>query len=291
MGINSKLTNNIFYGKESEIPRRLPLKSAYICSDVTAIYISREDGTPFRIQSGGISDVPFDGNYYVRRNGEWVIEESNDGVDGDSAYDIWLNEGNTGSVNDFLNSLIGNDGEDGTSAYEIALNNGFSGTEEEWLESLDGFPGQDGIDGLSAYEVWLSLGNIGTEEDFIDSLKGPIEISSDENNQATIGSDGFILVPKSIPNGGLKRQVLSKNSDTNNDYSWNYRYNDLLVNVEYTGVTYTLLTGQVLEATIDNQTVFRYVTNDTNINGYPIEDSFYSNFTGLTLFNLIITRG
>ena len=38
-------------------------------------------------------------------------------------------------------------GKDGDSAYQIALNNGFVGTEKEWLGSLrgnDGKPGKDG---------------------------------------------------------------------------------------------------------------------------------------------------
>ena len=35
-------------------------------------------------------------------------------------------------------------GKDGESAYQIALNNGFRGTEEEWLASLKGEKGEDG---------------------------------------------------------------------------------------------------------------------------------------------------
>lgn len=58
----------------------------------------------------------------------------------------------------FGNIAIGKDGE---SAYQIALNNGFAGTEEEWLESLHGkdgytpvkgvdyFDGEDGTDGYT----------------------------------------------------------------------------------------------------------------------------------------------
>ena len=38
-----------------------------------------------------------------------------DGEDGDSAYQIWLDAGNTGDVDDFLDSLVGPKGEDGTS--------------------------------------------------------------------------------------------------------------------------------------------------------------------------------
>ena len=44
----------------------------------------------------------------------------------------------------------GADGNDGLSAYELAKENGFTGTLAEWLESLkgaDGLPGKDGVDG------------------------------------------------------------------------------------------------------------------------------------------------
>lgn len=41
----------------------------------------------------------------------------------------------------------GPDGVDGESAYEIAVRLGFTGTEQEWLDSLKGEPGQDGTDG------------------------------------------------------------------------------------------------------------------------------------------------
>jgi hypothetical protein len=70
----------------------------------------------------------------------------------------------------------GLDGEDGLSAYEIWLDLGNTGTEEEFIESLVGPAGVDGLDGedgLSAYEIWLNLGNTGTEGDFIESLQGP----------------------------------------------------------------------------------------------------------------------
>ena len=90
-----------------------------------------------------------------------------------------------------------------------------------------------------------------------------------------------------ILNGGLKRQVLIKNTDTNSDYTWKYRFEDYLVNVQYTGQEITLTDGVVLEASIDGGTIFRYITNDTNANGYPLEDSFYNDNQ---LINLIITR-
>ena len=69
----------------------------------------------------------------------------------------------------------GEPGEDGSSAYEAWLELGNTGDEQEFIDSLKGEAGVDGIlgaDGLSAYELWLSLGNTGDEQAFIDSLKG-----------------------------------------------------------------------------------------------------------------------
>jgi len=88
----------------------------------------------------------------------------------------------------------GVDGKDGLSAYEIAKENGFSGTVSEWLESLKGIPGKDGVngengqdgkdgaDGQSAYEIAVLHGFIGTEQEWLDSLKAVVNLS----NYATI---------------------------------------------------------------------------------------------------------
>ena len=78
----------------------------------------------------------------------------------------------------------GQDGIDGKSAYEIAVENGFTGTEEEWLISLkgqdgsngsdgkDGQNGQDGTNGKTAYEIAVTNGFEGTEQEWLLSLKG-----------------------------------------------------------------------------------------------------------------------
>ncbi|OYS80646.1 hypothetical protein CBG04_09760 [Limosilactobacillus reuteri] len=118
------------------------------------------------------------------------------GANGKSAYLLWLDAGNDGTEQDFLNSLkgmqgesgpAGNNGSDGMSAYQIALKNGFSGTEVEWLNSLrgkdgtpgvQGVPGESGKDGqrgergISAYEIAKNNGFVGTEQEWLDSLKG-----------------------------------------------------------------------------------------------------------------------
>ena len=105
--------------------------------------------------------------------------------DGKSAYEIWIDAGNHGTIEDFLDSLIGPDGKSayeiwlsvghegtivdflndiqGESAYEVWLDNGHEGTVIDFLDSLVG---------KSAYEIWIDLGHQGTEQDFINSLKG-----------------------------------------------------------------------------------------------------------------------
>ncbi len=90
----------------------------------------------------------------------------------------------------------GKPGENGKSAYEQAVENGFTGTLEEWLQSLkwkdgkDGKPGKDGRDGrpgdpgprgvwvigpsgASAYQIALDNGFVGTELEWLDTLIGP----------------------------------------------------------------------------------------------------------------------
>ena len=42
-------------------------------------------------------------------------------------------------------------GKDGKSAYDLAVEQGFEGTLEEWLESLKGVNGQNGLDGKDGF--------------------------------------------------------------------------------------------------------------------------------------------
>ncbi len=56
------------------------------------------------------------------------------------------------SYEDWLKSIKGEKGENGKSAYEIAVDNGFKGTVEEWLSSLIGENGADGKDGVNGID-------------------------------------------------------------------------------------------------------------------------------------------
>ena len=85
-----------------------------------------------------------------------------DGVAGDSAYEVAVNNGFVGTEAQWLASLVGPAGSAGAagstgatgatgsagiSAYQVALNNGFSGTETQWLASLVGATGSTGSTG------------------------------------------------------------------------------------------------------------------------------------------------
>ena len=62
--------------------------------------------------------------------------------------------------------------EAGKSAYEIWLDAGNTGTEDDFLAWLKGAQGDQGAEGKSAYQIWLDAGNTGTEEDFLSWLQG-----------------------------------------------------------------------------------------------------------------------
>lgn len=113
------------------------------------------------------------------------------GATGASAYQLWLDAGNEGTAQDFLDSLEGSDGAEGPSAYAVwkALPGNENGTEQDFIDDLtgpDGATGANGADGApgapgtpgatgdSAYEVWKSIpGNEdGTKTDFINDLTG-----------------------------------------------------------------------------------------------------------------------
>lgn len=107
---------------------------------------------------------------------EWL--QSLCGPAGKSAYQTAVDLGFEGTEEEWLASLHGADGSNGESAYDIAVQQGFVGTVDEWLASLHGAagpqgePGPQGPDGRSAYQVAVDNGFVGTEEEWLASLKG-----------------------------------------------------------------------------------------------------------------------
>uniref|UniRef100_UPI00404708BF beta strand repeat-containing protein n=1 Tax=Algoriphagus sp. TaxID=1872435 RepID=UPI00404708BF len=97
---------------------------------------------------------------------------------GKSAYQVWIDLGNVGSEQDFINSLKGPIGATGPAGtIGPAGVSGAAGpqgpTGSTGITGTTGPAGTTGSNGLSAYQVWLGLGNTGTENNFIASLTGP----------------------------------------------------------------------------------------------------------------------
>ena len=82
-------------------------------------------------------------------------------LQGKSAYEIAVENGFQGTVNEWLDSLKGESGDDGLSAYEVALENGFEGTIEEFFESIN-----------SAYGIAVENGFEGSISEWLQSLQG-----------------------------------------------------------------------------------------------------------------------
>jgi hypothetical protein len=103
-------------------------------------------------------------------------------VNGESAYGLWLEQGNTGDTAAFLASLIGPTGETGPT--------GPTGeTGQTGLNGATGSTGETGATGASAYEAWLSGGNIGDIGDYLASLIGPTGNTGPDGNKGLTGTD------------------------------------------------------------------------------------------------------
>ena len=168
-----------------------------------------------------------DGLYYWTLDGEWLTDDEGkripaQGRDGKSAYELAVEKGYTGTLEQWLESLNGSDGatgSDGKSAYELAVEMGYTGTLEEWLESLKGntgadgksayelavemgytgtlaewlasLNGGDGNDGKSAYELAVEKGYTGTLEQWLESLKGESGNNGNDGDDGQKGDDGI----------------------------------------------------------------------------------------------------
>lgn len=98
------------------------------------------------------------------------------GGNGLSAYEIWLNDGHSGTESDFLDWLKGEDGYTPIKGVD-------------YFDGKDGQNGAPGQDGESAYEIWLNAGHSGSEDDFLQWLKGDNDPFGDV--VTSIGYDGI----------------------------------------------------------------------------------------------------
>lgn len=146
-----------------------------------------------------------------------------DGINGKSAYDIWLEQHGPGSTDTFINSLKGQNGKNGKNAYEEWKEwrgTGADTSEEAYWEYFKGQNGKSafelwkavhgekenstpddffeylkGQDGKDAYEVWQELGyKNGTRQDFFKWIASLVETQKGEDGKIYYPHfDGFTL--------------------------------------------------------------------------------------------------
>lgn len=113
---------------------------------------------------------------------EILDNDSGDGEDGKSAYQLAIESGFTGTLQEWLQSLTGTKGDKGDQG-DIGPagpqgQQGIQGPKGDkgdkgttGSQGLQGLQGAQGPSGKSAYEIWLAQGNTGTEQDFLNSMK------------------------------------------------------------------------------------------------------------------------
>ena len=161
------------------------------------------------------------------------------GMPGKSAYELALDRGFVGDLDQYLASLKGEQGEigpvgpqgeqgpmglqgppgrtgergpTGPSNYDLAVRNGYTGTELQYLLALRG------EDGASAYEVALSEGFQGTQAQWLESLQGAPGEMGPAGSAGEPGPQG--PAGPGVPSGGTEGQFLVKNSAADYDAVW-----------------------------------------------------------------------
>lgn len=148
------------------IPPTVSIEEVEAGHNVTITDVDHKEGQSFYVRDGvdGFSPsvtVEEDGHRHIvtivdadHPDGiEVEILDGERGVSGLSAYDVAVANGFSGSVAEWLLSLVGPQGQtgdvgaEGKSAYTVAVENGFSGSVFEWLASLKGDKGDTGATG------------------------------------------------------------------------------------------------------------------------------------------------
>lgn len=120
------------------------------------------------------------------------------------------------------------------------------------------------------------------------SKRGTQGIQGDKGDKGDAG--------EGVPVGGTSGQVLAKVDgtdyhtqwvDDNNTLSWI----DVAGDIQYNGVETIIASGEVLQGDYKGGLIYRFISSAENANGYRVEDSFYSDFDGTNLTNLIVQRG
>ncbi len=166
-------------------------------------------------------------------------KDGQDGIDGKSAYQIWLDNGNTGTEADFLNRLKGKDGTNGADGKD-----GINGKDgKDGTNGTNGQDGKDGANGKSAYELYKEkYGYSGTEEEWLyDLVNGKLAIK--EKHTVTFDSDGGSEVQSQQISDGKK--ALEPDAPAKTGYTFSGWY---VKSSEWKFLAYTVTDSVTLKA-------------------------------------------
>lgn len=161
---------------------------------------------------GTLITIGENGNWFLDGVDSGVLAEGSNGIDGADGQDgtlIAIGENGNWFLNgvDSGRTAIANDGSDGLSAYESWLQVGNSGTEIDFVNSITGSNGSDGEDGLSSFDIWKNEGNLGNEADFLESIRGVDGVDGSDSGQEITTS--FSLFKSNVTAGLLDEGLYS----------------------------------------------------------------------------------
>lgn len=174
-----------------------------------------------------------DGLYYWTLDGEWLTDDEGkripaQGRDGKSAYELAVEKGYTGTLEQWLESLKGesgnngNDGDDGQKGDDgitpqlkidedgywcVSYDNGQTWNRLGYAIGDDGASGQTGADGKSAYELAVENGYQGTLEEWLESLKGSDGANGDSMFEDVVYNDGDAYITLILAGSGEQIKI------------------------------------------------------------------------------------
>lgn len=111
----------------------------------------------------------------------------------------------------------------------------------------------------------------------------PFNVGTDTNNGGIIRLAAFKKLRANVTDAESRFQALEAGASV---FDWGF----FVTNAKYAAVDTVVASGIVRDYTLGGNTIYRLVTTAFGPI-YPIEDSFYDDFDGVNLTNLLATRG